>query len=756
MCIEVSCVPEKLYAQVIVDLVSNAVDRPFQYLIPLHLRQKVKVGSQVIVPFRSQKMTAYVVALEKEAVVENPREILSLSEPPYTLLPEFMELSFWLSRRFFSRWIEAIYLCLPPAGSRLKTKHVEYVFPLMTLEELREVSAQLKKNAPRQSLLLEHLALDGGKGIPWAELRSKTEARRESLVSLQGKGYIKIEKIPYEKLPWQGTATLPKSKGGVSFSAQQENVWQEIEKGFSGPPKQFLLYGVTGSGKTELYLRAAGEALKRGRTVLFLVPEIMLTPQIINHFNRRFTGQFALLHSQLTPGERYREWKRIESGQARFVLGARSAVFAPLENIGLIVMDEEHENTYKQDDAPRYHTRDVAKWRAVYHDALLLMGSATPSLETYLETKKQKIKLLQLTERIGGRPLPAVQLVDMRREFKQKNRGIFSRPLLRAMEDTLSRGEQLILFLNRRGFASFQLCRECGWVMQCPHCAVSLTYHSSPEHLQCHYCGYKSAIPHFCPRCKSRYLRNFGLGTQRVEKAVKGLFPQIGVIRMDSDTAGQKGSYEKIWRNFKEKEASVLIGTQMIAKGLDFPSVTLVGVIAADITLHLPDFRAGERTFQLLSQVAGRAGRGDKAGRVIIQTYTPWHYSIQAAAVHDYLKFSQEEFKRRRTLFYPPFSEIILFNCSSPCAREAQKTAEELKKRLAANLPPAREGKEELLGPSPAPLHRVEGRFRYHLLYKGLNLEKYGAIVREIVWNFTRRVKEDTWVTVDFNPLKVL
>ncbi len=746
----------KLYAEVIVDLVSNAVDRPFQYLVPAPLQQAVKVGSQVLVPFRSQKITAYVVALEKEEVIKNPREIISLSEPPYTLLPEFIELSFWLSRRFFSRWIEAIRLCLPPAGSRLKTKHVEYVIPRMAPEELRAISAQLKNSAPRQFLLLEQMVLAGEEGLPWAELRSKTGARRESLVSLQNKGCLSIEKIPYEKLPWQKAATLPKSKGGVSFSVQQEKAWREIKQSFSDSPKQFLLYGVTGSGKTELYLRAAAEVLKRNRTVLFLVPEIMLTPQITNYFNRRFTGQFALLHSRLTPTERFKEWKRIESGQARFVLGARSAVFAPLKNIGLIVMDEEHENTYKQDDAPRYHTRDVAKWRAVYHDALLLLGSATPSLESYWEVKKQKLKYLQLTERIGGRPLPAVQLVDMRHEFKQKNRGIFSRLLLRAIEDTLSRGEQLILFLNRRGFASFQLCRECGWVMQCPHCAVSLTYHSSPEHLQCHYCGYKRAVPQFCPRCKSLYLRNFGLGTQRVEKVVKGLFPQVGVVRMDSDTAAQKGSYKKIWRSFQEKEALVLIGTQMVAKGLDFPDVTLVGVIAADITLHLPDFRAGERTFQLLSQVAGRAGRGDKAGRVIIQTYTPWHYGIQAAAVHDYLKFSREELKRRRTLFYPPFSEIILFNCSSPSAHEAQKISEELKKRLAANLPLAGEGKEELLGPSPAPLQRIEGRFRYHLLYKGLNLEKYSAIIREIVWDFTRQVNEDTWVTVDFNPMKVL
>lgn len=752
-----SSVQEKLYAQVIIDQVSNAVDRPFQYLVPVNLHNIITVGSRVTAPFRSRKVTAYVVALEKEAAVENPREIAGLSDPPFTLLPEFVKLSYWVSQRFFSRWIEAIRLCLPPAGSRLKTKHVEYVYPRVTVRALQEESGQLKKRAPRQSLILAHLARSGSQGLPWAQLREKTGASRSSLTSLEDKELVKVEKIPYGKLPMQEPLALPDSKTGLPFSSQQAAVWEEIEKGFAGSQKQFLIHGVTGSGKTKLYLHTAGEVLKQGRTVLFLVPEIMLTPQIINHFNRLFTGQFALLHSNLSPGERYREWKRIEGGQARFVLGARSAVFAPLKDIGLIIMDEEHENTYKQDDAPRYHTRDVAQWRATFHGALLLLGSATPALETYLETKKQKIKLLQLRERIGGRPLPAVHLVDMRREFKQKNRGIFSRLLLRAMKETLSRKEQLILFLNRRGFASFQLCRECGWVIQCPNCDVSLTFHAAPERLLCHYCGYKRAVPACCPRCKSRYIRNFGLGTQQVEKEVRNIFPGSGVLRMDSDITGTKGAYEKIWRSFQEKKASILIGTQMVAKGLDFPDVTLVGVIAADIALHLPDFRAGERTFQLLTQVAGRAGRGEKEGQVIVQTYTPWHYSIQAAARHDYLTFTQEELNRRQLLFYPPFADLILICCSSPREHEARQAAAGLRKRMvAAGLPLAGEEKGEFLGPSPAPLHRIKGRFRYHLLYKGLDLGRYRARIREVVWAFTNEVKSDTWVTVDFNPLKML
>ena len=357
------------------------------------------------------------------------------------------------------------------------------------------------------------------------------------------------------------------------------------------------------------------------------------------------------------------------------VLGARSAVFAPLSNIGLIVMDEEHENTYKQSDSPRYHTRDVARWRAAYHDAVLLMGSATPSLETFLDTRGKKAKLLTLTRRVEGHQLPDVEVVDMRREFSTRNRA-FSADRSKGHGRDLHRQEQIMLFLNRRGFAGFQLCRQCGLVLKCPSCDVSLTYHSSPEHLQCHYCGYRRAALQFCPQCKSRYLRTFGLGTQKVEKEVQNIFPGVEVVRMDSDTTAVRGAYDRIWSSFKEKRASVLIGTQMIAKGFDFPGVTLVGIVAADITLHLPDFRAGERTFQLLSQAAGRSGRGAQRGRVIIQTFTPWHYSIKAAAEHSYKDFLQEELKRRKLLLYPPFSEIILINCSSlqePKARFCRK-----------------------------------------------------------------------------------
>ncbi|NMB41636.1 MAG: primosomal protein N' [Firmicutes bacterium] len=746
---------ETLYIRVILDMVSNAVDRPFQYLVPIHLRDKVKLGSRVLVPFRSREMAAYVVAFDQEPLVANVREILGVQDFPL-LLTEFVELSYWLSQKFFSRWIEAIRLCLPPAGAVQKTKSIEYVQPLLSKTNLLKESARIKKRAFRQSLILENLA-SVEQGLSWPDLRKKTGARRQSLLSLVNKGLLKVEKISCEDFTCE--KKIPGKIGEyekLSLTAEQKTAWEEIKTGIGGEQKQFLIYGITGSGKTELYLRAAEKVIRQGRNVLFLVPEIALTTQMIEQLKIRFPGSLALLHSNLSQKERYEQWLRVKKGKARIVLGARSCIFAPLNNIGLIIMDEEHENTYKQSESPRYHTRDVAKWRAAYHDSVLLMGSATPSLETFLETKGQKVKLTTLTKRVKDHLLPSVKIVDMRREFKNRNRGVFSRALRAAMEETLSRGEQIMLFLNRRGFSSFLLCRQCGFVMQCPYCDVSLTYHLSPEHLQCHYCGYRSAVTDLCPKCKTSYFRSFGLGTQRVEKEVKNIFPQVETIRMDSDTTAARGAHFKIWSDFKDNKASILIGTQMIAKGFDFPKVTLVGIVAADITLHLPDFRAGERTFQLLSQAAGRTGRGKLGGRVIIQTFTPWHYSIKAAAEHSYMDFLNEEFKRRKLLKYPPFSEIILINCSSPLKQRALDSAKKLKKKLTENLTVAKHSGVELMGPSPAPLFKIKDRFRYHLIYKGTNLQKYAKLIRETIWDFSLTSGKEIRITVDFDPLVML
>lgn len=740
------------YAQVIIDLNSDGVDKPFDYLLPPELREKVQVGTQVVVPFRSGTVRGFVVSLKEETSVQNPKKVLKVEKSAAHLSPELIRLSYWVSRHFFSRWIEAIRLCLPPGGGRVKPQYKEVVFPLKEKSFLFEESKRISNKAFRQALILEHVALSGEEGVSWDVLKGEAEAGRQSLNALIKKGLLRVEKLPRVRVPWDEKTFAEGLQPGLVLAGQQEKAWKEILKGFEGQSKHFLIYGVTGSGKTELYFRTAEKVLSQGRTVLILVPEIALTPVLINQFRGRFSGQFALLHSNLSPGERFDMWWKVKRKEARVVLGARSAVFAPLEDIGLIVIDEEHENAYKQEEAPRYHTRDVALQRAVYHGALLLMGSATPSLDSYVKVQRNELRLIEISERVEGRLLPAVQIVDMRREFKQKNKSIFSRALLSAIKETIAGGEQLILFLNRRGFAGFQLCRVCGFVMRCPYCSVSLTYHTNPEHLQCHICGYRSDASSICPECHSPYLRNFGLGTQRVEKEMSMLFPDINIIRMDSDATSAKGTYSKIWKSFNEKKAQVLIGTQMVAKGLDFPEVTLVGVIAADVTLHLPDFRAGERTFQLLSQVAGRAGRGEKKGRVIIQTYTPWHYSIKRAAAHDYKGFIAEEAKRRALLTYPPFSEMVLFCCSSPDEEKARRYAVELKKRLDGEL--LINNREDFLlsEPFPAPLQKKEGYFRYHIVYKGDNLHRFAGGIRETIWNFRKELREDVRVTVDFNP----
>ncbi len=744
----------KQYVQVIIDLVNDGVDRPFDYLLPAELQGQVRIGTQVTVPFRSGTVRAFVVSLKGESSIKNVKKVLRIEKSSAHLSQELVDLSYWASRYFIVRWMEMIRLCLPPGRDRIKPKHEEIVSSPHPRPFLLEKSRELSSKASRQSSILEYMALAEG-NVSWDKLRAETGASRQSLTSLVKKGLLQLDRQPLTRMPWEEKMFEANRQPDLILTGQQEKAWQVISQGMDGPQKNLLIHGITGSGKTELYFRAAEKVLARGRTVLILIPEIALTPVLINQFRGRFAGQLALLHSSLAPGERYDMWWKVKNGEAKIVLGARSAVFAPLENIGLIVIDEEHESTYKQEEAPRYHARDVARRRAIYHGALLLMGSATPSLDSYLKVQQKELGLVEISERVEGRRLPTVQIVDMRREFAEKNRSIFSRALFLAIKETLEKGDQLILFLNRRGFAGFQLCRVCGFVMRCPNCSVSLTYHTSPEHLQCHICGYRREATAICPECHSPYLRSFGLGTQKVEKEMARLFPAAKTIRMDSDATTAKGAHYKIWKAFNDREAQVLIGTQMVAKGLDFPGVTLVGVIAADVTLHLPDFRAGERTFQLLSQVAGRAGRGEKKGRVLIQTYTPWHYSIEKAASHDYKGFIAEEAKRRALLAYPPFAEMLLFCCSSPDESKAGRCARELNRRLRAGLSIDRQ--DFLLSePFPAPLQKKEGYFRYHIVYKGNDLQRFAGEIREIVWTFRKELQEEMRLTVDFNPLMML
>jgi primosomal protein N' (replication factor Y) len=504
--------------------------------------------------------------------------------------------------------------------------------------------------------------------------------------------------------------------GRVRLTSEQEAALAAIRaEASASEPRPVLLHGVTGSGKTEVYLRAVAETLSRGRGAIVLVPEIALTPQIAARFRERFGDQVAVLHSRLGAGERYDEWQRLAHGEARVALGARSAVFAPLADLGLVVVDEEHEGSYKQEDSPRYHAREVAVRRAAATGAVALLGSATPAVESYHRATQGEYRLATLSERPLGRPLPAVEVVDMRAELAAGNREIFSRVLQAKMRSRLASGEQAILFLNRRGFSRAVLCRGCGLVARCPLCHVALTYHAAEDRLICHYCDHTEAPPSTCPSCGSRYIRHFGVGTERVEEEVRRLFPEAVPVRMDVDTTRRKGAHARILGGFARQEFNVLVGTQMIGKGLDLPGVTLVGVVAGDTALGLPDFRAAERTFAMLAQVAGRTGRGQRAGEVVVQTYNPDHYSVVAASRHDYGLFFSHELAFRRTAGYPPFTELVLLTVAGPEDAQTKAKAEELSRELARVA-----GETAMvLGPGPAPLARLRGLYRYHVLLKG-------------------------------------
>jgi len=515
-----------------------------------------------------------------------------------------------------------------------------------------------------------------------------------------------------------------------------------------GTPERYLIHGVTASGKTEVYLRAMEEVAEAGGGSIFLVPEISLTAQMLGAVKGRFGKAAAVLHSRLSEGERYDEWSRIRRGEVKVVVGARSAVFAPMPNLKLIVVDEEHDPSYKQESSPRYHTRDVAARRAADAGGTLVLGSATPSVESFYWAEKGHLKLLTMPRRIDDRPLPRVELVDLR----QTPMAIFSDRLKSAVEDRLSRGQQVILFLNRRGFSTFVLCRDCGYTERCPNCSVALTYHAATRRLQCHHCDYRRRAPVRCPKCSGGRIRYYGLGTERVEEEVRQLFPSARPLRMDRDTTSRKNAHHTILQRFRGRDADILIGTQMVAKGLDFPGVTLVGVVTADTALNLPDFRAAERSFQLMAQVSGRAGRGDDPGEVIVQTFSPEHYSLQAASRHDYLRFYAQEIAFRKELWYPPYSRlanVMSVDAASDAAEaRARAAAEALRSEVeSAGL------KVQVLGPAPAPIEKLKGRYRWHVLVKAADSRAMSPCL-DVLERLPSEVRSG--IVVDVDPVSVL
>ena len=611
------------------------------------------------------------------------RDVTDTLEDYPAVLPGLLELAQQIKASSFCTLAQALRLMFPAQmrGERIRNKTREVV--VLTCD--RTIGAQLvasQARAPKRAQVLATLLESESDETPVEALRQKLGECRQPLMALCKMGFARIEEREALRSPYGAMERL--AGQDPTLTAQQEQVLSALLPAVEAGKGAFLLYGVTGSGKTEVFIRAVRRCAQLGRTAIVLVPEIALTPQMVMWFRSRFGEDAAVLHSRLSPGERYDEWRRIRRGDVRVVIGARSAIFAPLEHVGLIIIDEEHEQSYIADSTPRYDAREVARWRCEDEGAALLLASATPSMRSFAMAGRGDLTLLEMPRRVANRPLPQVHVVDMREELRAGNRSVFSGALLTGLTRCLDEGHQAILFVNRRGYSTFVSCRSCGYTVTCSQCDVSMTYHSAENVLRCHYCGQEMPVPRTCPECGSPYIKYFGVGTQRVEEEVRKFFPDVPVLRMDHETTRTKDAHAQLLGRFRSGEARVLVGTQMIAKGLDFPEVTMVGIIAADAMLKLPDYRSAERTFQLLTQVAGRAGRAEHPGEVFLQTYDPENYAIEAASRQDYRAFYEEEMMRRRRALYPPYTLLARLLYEADRAEDAQAAAEAAMRQMEA------------------------------------------------------------------------
>ena len=713
---------------VLVQLSSQNIDKIFDYIVPNDLESSIKVGIRVLVPFGRQTLEGFVLEI-KDNSDRDLKEIYSILDRDIVLNDELLLLGKQIQKCTLSTLISAYQVMLPKA---LKAKAGVLVSKkYQTFYELTDKSYLASSTAQEKILKL----FSDKKTISRKELLAISSSALSTLIEKKVLSEIKKEdyRIKYE---------VNKDKKKVLTPSQQKVVNSVLENQRNVP---FLLFGVTGSGKTEVYMQIIEEVLKRGETAIMLVPEISLTPQMVEQFSNRFGNQVAALHSALSEGEKYDEWRRIARGEASIVIGARSAIFAPLKNIGIIIMDEEHSDSYKQGDkSPRYHARDIAIWRAKYHSCPVLLGSATPSLESMARAEKGVYQLLVLKERVNGKSLPNVEIIDMNKEAKNGTSHITNR-LLSEVSSCIDRGEQAILFLNRRGFSTFVTCKNCSETIKCPNCDITLTYHKSNRMLRCHYCGYATPLPKVCPHCKEEALSDLGVGTEKIEEELHGLLPNARVLRMDVDTTSRKGAHKKMIDAFRNHEYDILLGTQIVAKGLDFSDVTLVGVINADTSLNIPDFRSSENTYSLLSQVAGRSGRSQKTGKVYIQTFNPDHYAISFVKEHDYLGFYREEMKIRRRLGYPPFYFLCYLKISGKEADYLFQESLKIKRSLERNL-----HHTTILGPTTLAVFKVNNIYRYGIILKYKREEALYDILIKIQNHYKNNHK--LRVDIDFNP----
>jgi primosomal protein N' (replication factor Y) len=759
-------------------IVDRSIRRELDYAVPAPLREKVVVGSRVRVPFREKSILGTVVATLEVSPATGIKPLLELLGEKPALSPELIELARWMATYYCCPIETVMRSVLPQVIRKARLGWRKQLFVRLTKPPASQELERLRKRAPRQAELLEAI-MQQAAPISAADLLRQTLLGNTALRALQRRGLVDLREQAVERDPHGDEQFVADVEHTLNEeqSAALKLVHAALENPAAHPP--VLLHGVTGSGKTEIYLQAIRAALARGKSAIVLVPEISLTPQTVERFKNRFAAEpdmVAVLHSHLSEGERHDEWHKLHSGRARIVIGARSAIFAPLENLGLIVVDEEHETSYKQEDAPRYHARDVAVVRAKIEQCAVVLGSATPSVESYFNAQRGKYALSTLTQRVDQCQMPLIRIVDLRQERrKEKIAAILSERLRSAMEDRLTKKEQTILFLNRRGFSTSLLCSKCGKARDCPNCSVALTFHrnsgavsrgasvqlAQPDEpqvinlrytprLSCHLCGHSAAVPKRCPECGQDALIYAGFGTEKVEANVAALFPQAVVKRMDADSMTRKDAYRDTLHAFRTGKIDILVGTQMIAKGLHFPNVTLVGIINADLALHLPDFRAGERTFQLLTQVAGRAGRGEAPGEVYVQTYTPFSPSIQFARHHDYAGYFEQELEFREQCSFPPLTHCLLITIRSAHESHASFSAETLARRLRENLP-----NEYMIGePAPAPLEKLQGQYRFHILLRGEAIVRLSRLVRETLDKLP--FPEDVMLAVDVDPYQLL
>ncbi|ADU30811.1 primosomal protein N' [Evansella cellulosilytica] len=648
--------------------------------------------------------------------------------------------------------VKSRLLYIKPVVSSKETKKLRTVVkPNMTITELHSICESLPNNAKKQKELVQYF-INHFETVTVVDLIEKVPTSRSTISTLVEKEILIKEEVEMRRDPFKGREY--KRTSALPLTEQQTVALSPIINTLENNKHEtFLLRGVTGSGKTEVYLQAIDKALKLGKEAIMLVPEISLTPQMVTHFKQRFGSEVAVLHSALSKGEKYDEWRRIRDKKVKVAVGARSAIFAPFENLGIIIIDEEHETSYKQEEAPRYHARDVAIKRGEHYSCPVILGSATPSLESYARAKKSVYHLLTMTTRVNNVQMPSVNIIDMREELRSGNRSMFSEPLIEAMINRIEKQEQIVLFLNRRGYSTFILCRDCGYVAECPHCDISLTYHRTNQTLQCHYCGHVETPPNVCPSCEGDSIRFFGSGTQKVEEELNKVLSGVRVIRMDVDTTRRKGSHEELLNKFGRGEADVLLGTQMIAKGLDFPNITLVGVLAADSMLHIPDFRSAERTFQLLTQVSGRAGRHQKKGEVLIQSYTPDHYSIQDVKQHDFVSFFEKEMKIRKQAGHPPYYYLILIHVSDTDLGNTVSVAEKISKFIKSSVSPD----TYVYGPVTSAIPRIKDRYRYQCMIKYKVEPNITVVLQEVLKTYQSEMnKSDLSIMIDTNPYMMM